>query len=157
MAKRNANKPRVSAKVLSGGALEAATMGKQAAVNAAVAQAGDVHQPTTKQLEKARRQEQAYWKGMITREEAMNLVKGATAQQDEKLRMLYITNNTLIALIKDLGLATDEKLNELSKPFVELMYGKPETEQKEEGTADATAEVAEGGVVLEQADNGTET
>ena len=89
----------------------------------------------------------------------MNLVRGATAQQDEKLRMLYITTNTLLSLIKDLGLATDEKLNELSLPFVELMYGKaPEPEaqkEKEEDTAESTAEVAEGGVPID-ADNSTE-
>jgi hypothetical protein len=156
MAKRNANKPKVSAEVL--GTLPAES-GKQAAVNAAVAEAGGVHQPTAKQMEKARKQEHAYWSGMITRKEAFDLVKGATAQQDEKLRMLYITTNTLLSLVKDLGLATDEKLNELSLPFVELMYGRPPEpeaqKEKEEDTAEATAEVVEGGVPID-ADNSTE-
>jgi len=120
MAKRNAHKPKVTA--------------TQANVNNVVAQAGDINQgPTPKQMEKARKQEQAYWNGMITRREALDLVKGATAQQDEKLRMLYITTNTLLALIKDLGLATDDKINELSKPFIEMMYGPaPETSEPQE-------------------------
>ena len=88
-------------------------------------------EPTPKQLEKQRKKEAAYWNSMITRKEAFDLVTGKAAQQDEKLRMLYVTVNTLLALIQDLGMATPEKLDALAKPFVENMYG-PIPEIKED-------------------------
>ncbi|MMZ43644.1 hypothetical protein D1872_52090 [compost metagenome] len=86
-----------------------------------------------KQAEKKRKQEENYWNGMISRKEAFQLVKGATAQQDEKLRTLYIVTNTLLALVKDLGLADQSKLDDLSRRFVEQMYG-PASE--EDGTTE---------------------
>lgn len=119
MAKRNAHKPKVTA--------------TQVDVNKAVAEAGDVKYLTAKQAEKQRKQEQAYWNSMITRKEARDLVAGAVSQYEDKLRLMFIATNSLIALVKDLGLCTDEKFNELSKPFVEAMYGPaPETPEEQE-------------------------
>lgn len=82
----------------------------------------------SKRAEKQRKKEESYWRSMISRKEAFELVSGTAAQQDEKMRMLYVTVNTLLALVKDLGLADQNKLDALAKPFVELMYG-PETER----------------------------
>ena len=117
-------------------------------VSEAVAEAGQIKQPTAKQLEKQKKQEKAYWGGMITRQEALDLARGIAKQQDEKLRMLYISVNTLIAMVKAKGYATEDEINEFSKPFVELIYGKaPEEKEKEEATAEGTEAVVSGGEV----------
>lgn len=115
----------------------------QKRVNDAVAEAGSVKTLTPKQAEKQRKQEAAYWKGMISREEARSLVLAATEQQNEKLRMLYITTNTVLAIIKEKGLATEDEINQASLPFIELMYGKkPEPQNKKEEGADGDVQEA---------------
>lgn len=86
---------------------------------------------TPKQLEKKRKQEEAYWNKMISRREAFDLMQGMVASQNDKLRRLYIVTNTLLSVIKETGLATQDQLDEYAKPFIELMYG-PDTEEKKE-------------------------
>lgn len=115
-------------------------------VNEAVAKAGNIKQPSKKQLEKAAKQEKDYWNGMITRQEAKDLVVGLLAQEQEKLRMMYISVTTTLEALKQKGIVTDDELAEISKPIIEALYGPATTgeKEKEEATPQST-EVEEQG------------
>lgn len=103
------------------------------AVADAVAEAGDIPQKTAKQQERERKQEERYWNSMISRSEARDIVIAMQQQQDEKLRMLFVSVSSIIQVLKDKNVCTQEELDAFAKPVIQSLYGiqdkPPEEEQ----------------------------
>jgi len=103
-------------------------------------------QPTKKQQEKEQKQLQAYWNSMITRRQAYQMVQEAVAsmgQMSQQLQLLMIQNRTLLEMLSEKGIATEEEINEHSKKVMESIFGPmPEDllkAEQEVATGDADA------------------
>ena len=86
----------------------------------------------TRRMVKEQEKERQYWNSMIKRSEARDLVLAATRNSDEKMRLLYVSTNTMLAALKDKGILTEEEFNTYAKPFMEQMYGVSPDSVKEE-------------------------
>jgi hypothetical protein len=86
----------------------------------------------TRRMVKEQEKERQYWNSMIKRSEARDLVLAATRNSDEKMRLLYVSTNTMLAALKDKGILTEEEFNTYAKPFMEQMYGVSTDSVKEE-------------------------
>lgn len=82
-------------------------------------------QKTATQQEREAKKQERYWNSMITRKEAFQMVDRAVQAEEEKLRLIFIQAKTLTNFLVSKGLCTLEELDELSKPIVEEIYGKP--------------------------------
>jgi hypothetical protein len=107
------------------------------AVNEVVKEAGDMPKLTEKQRKKLEQREKQYWKSMITRAEAYEMVESAVRVATQQNKLLLVQVRTLTEFILEKGLGTKEELNQISKRIMDEMYGPPpelKTEQKEEGS-----------------------
>ena len=100
-------------------------------VNEVVKEAGDMPKLTAKQQEKLKAKTEKAWNTMITRREAYEMMQKAIAPTEERMQMLFIQNRTLLELIVNKGIATEEDINELSKTVIESIFGTPPTDEKE--------------------------
>ncbi|AID50502.1 hypothetical protein [Bacillus phage CP-51] len=97
-------------------------------------------QQEIKRKEKEIQKQKAYWNGMITREEARDMVIKSQEPLMEQMRTMYIQIKTLTEFMLQNGIATEEQLNEVGTPIYNEIYGIPtkqEVENKEEVTKDA--------------------
>lgn len=93
-----------------------------------------------KRKEKEIQKQKAYWGGMITREEARDMVIKSQEPIMEQMRTMYIQIKTLTEFVLQKGLATEDELNKIGTPIYNDIYGIPtkqEVKNKEEVTKDA--------------------
>lgn len=129
-------------------------------VNEAVAEAGGIQSQTdarkmAKQAEKQRKKDEAYMNSMITRREAMDLVKGAVAPHEERERLLFIQVKTLANLLIERGMVTREELDELSLPVVGEIYGEQAVERIKKQKEEAKRQAEEAAKLAEQSAEAT--
>ena len=89
-------------------------------------------EPTKSQQAKMQKAEKDYWKGMITRAEAVQMVNGAVEEEREKLRGMFILVKSVYEAIVAKGIATEEELTEFGRSVAEKLYGKPAQEVPED-------------------------
>jgi len=105
-------------------------------VNKVVAEAGDIPNPvlTEKQKAKAERDAKNYWNGMITRKEAREKIQEAVDPFRQQAQMLMVQNLSLLGILSEKGIATEEEINNYSIKVMEDIYGPMDT--KEEARTD---------------------
>lgn len=140
---RNLDNGKIAIKVTPGGQEVPTPQETMDAVVDAVAEAGGIPQGmTSRQAEKMRQQAKQYWKGMVSRAEAKEMVQSSVTPLIDQNRMLYIQVKTLTELLKDRLGVTEEELNELSKPVIVSIFGSApvaEEETPEQPTEEAPA------------------
>jgi len=97
-------------------------------------------QQEIKRKEKEIQKQKAYWNGMITREEARDMVIKSQEPLMEQMRTMFIQVKTLTEMVLQKGLATEDELNKIGVPIYNEMYGVPtkqEVANPEEVTKDA--------------------
>lgn len=101
-------------------------------------------QLSRKQQEKEQKRIDNYWNAMITRKQAYQMVQEVVAnmgQMSQQLQLLMIQNRTLLEMLSEKGIATEEEINEHSKKVMESIFGPMPEELL---GADAESEVATG-------------
>ena len=89
-----------------------------------------------KKQEKEDKKAKEFWNGMITRREAYEMVQDTFHQTQQQLQLLMIQNRTLLEMLGEKGVATEEEINEHSKKVMESIFG-PMPEPEATGDVDA--------------------
>jgi len=101
-------------------------------VNKVVAEAGDIPNPvlTDKQKAKQERDAKNYWNGMITRREAHEKIQEAIDPFRQQAQMLMVQNLSLLGILSEKGIATEEEINNYSIGVMKEIYGPMDTEEE---------------------------
>ena len=83
-----------------------------------------------KKQEKLDKQRRDYWNGMITRQEAKQLVDKALERQVQKMRVLYVANQAILDLLMDKNILTKDEIVQKNSEIIRQIYGLKEEKEK---------------------------
>jgi len=83
-----------------------------------------------RQEEKERDQQRRYYNGYPSRMEVGKQIHMSLEQEREHIRQVYILSRSILQVLLDKGILTEKELEDASKPFHEMLYGKSEVPQE---------------------------
>lgn len=101
-------------------------------LNAKIAEAGDVKQPTAKQIEKAKKDQERHWNTMISRKEASQMVENAINETRQHVQLLYVQVQSMFEALTDKGHVTVDEMEEYSKKVFDKIFGQPPVQENPE-------------------------